>query len=74
MLLEACIKSKDWDGECISTQHQLALIRILNEEMEPYVRREWSGDGDDILSGGACLFSGDVEALDPSLAEQLGAL
>ena len=48
MLIEACIKSQDWDGECISTQHQLALIRKLNEEMEPYVRTDWSGGEDDI--------------------------
>ena len=70
MLLEACMKSQEWDGECLSTQHQLALFRDVNEEMPPYVRREWSGNKDNILSGGTSLFSGDVEALYPSLEKE----
>ena len=70
MLVEACLKSQEWDGECMSTQHQIALFRRTNEEMGPYTRREWSGRSDDILSGGTGLFSGDVEALYPSLEKE----
>ena len=70
MLIEACMKSQEWDGECLSTQHQLALFREVNEGMAPYVRKEWSGQEEDVVSGGAGLFSGDVEALYPSLEKE----
>ena len=46
------------------------MFREVNEDMPPYVRREWSGNEDDILSGGMSLFSGDVEALYPSLEKE----
>ena len=73
MLLEACFKSQEWDGESISTQHQLALLRETNENMAPYTRKEWSGDPLDIQAGGACLFSGDVVGLFPSLEVEVCA-
>ena len=67
------MKSQEWDGEGLSTQHQLAIIRKVNEDMSPYTLKEWSGDPDDITGGGACLFSGDVEALFPSLDQEVCA-
>ena len=69
MLIEACLKSQEWDGESLSTQHQIALLRNTNMDMAPYTRKEWSGDPLDITPGGACIFSGDVEALFPSLGK-----
>ena len=37
------------------------------------MRREWSGEQDDITGGGANLFSRDVEALFPSLDQEVCA-
>ena len=70
ILLEACIKSEAWDGECLSTQHQLALLRQANSNLQLYRKNEWSGEQYDILEGGVCLFSGDVEGLFPSLDKE----
>ena len=49
------------------------MIRKVNKEMLPYMRREWSGEQDDITGGGANLFSRDVEALFPSLDQEVCA-
>ena len=73
MLLEAITKSNEWDGESLSTQHQIAMLRQLNQNMAPYNRREWQGDPTDVTGGGDCIFSGNVEALFPSLDKEVCA-
>ena len=49
------------------------MIRKVNEEMAPKIRREWSREPEDITGGGASLFISDVEALFPSLKQEICA-